>query len=134
VVSERDGDVSTTPSVMAERMSVVSQSQSSWYDRRMVGVTIPAKTFSARFMVFPETHGPVLLNVFLAEQPYDVERNVSRRGASFSSMQALTDALTKSGLPGKEISSVVQPHALGPLKTYTVSSTQVELLGLAGLE
>jgi len=100
----------------------------------MVDVTIPAKTFSARFMVFPETHGPVQLNVFLAEQPYDVERNVSRRGASFSGMQVLTDALTKSGLPGKEISSVVQPHALGTLKTYTVSSTQVEMLGLAGLE
>jgi hypothetical protein len=84
-------------------------------------------------MVFPDTQGPVLLNVFLAEQPYDIERNVSRRGASFSSMQALTDALTKSGLPGEEISSVVQPHALGTLETYTVSSTQVEMLGLAGL-
>jgi hypothetical protein len=48
-------------------------------------------------------------------------------------MQALTDALTKSGLPGKEISSVVQPHALGTLTTYTVSRTQVEMLGLAGL-
>jgi hypothetical protein len=95
----------------------------------MSDVTIPEKTFSTLFMVFPETQGPIL-NVFLFQQPYAVERFVSRRGTSYSSMQALTDALTKAGLPGKEISSVVQPQALNTLKAYTVTSTQVEMLGL----
>jgi hypothetical protein len=84
-------------------------------------------------MVFPETHG-ALLNVFLAEQPYAVERYVTRRGATYSSMQALTDALTRAGLPDKEISSAAQPQALNTLKAYTLTLTQLEILGLAGPE
>jgi hypothetical protein len=85
---------------------------------------------SNRFLwFFPETQGSVL-NVFLFQQPYTVERFVIRRRTSYSSMQGLTDALTKAGLPGKEISSVVQPQALNTLKTYAVTSTQVEMLEL----
>jgi hypothetical protein len=87
----------------------------------------------AFFMVFPETHG-ALLNVFLAEQPYAGERYVTRRGATYSSMQALTDALTRAGLPDKEISSAAQPQALNTLKAYTLTLTQLEILGLAGPE
>jgi hypothetical protein len=96
----------------------------------MSDIIIPEKTFSALFMVFPETQG-ARLNVFLAEQLYAVGRHVSRCGASYPSMQALTDALTKAGLPGKEISSVAQPRALNTLTTYTLAGSQLEILGLS---